>query len=62
MSIREEASGILGIRIEPDKWIESVDYIDAAGMVDRKKQIKLILMLCQRVEALENDRNTPKPK
>lgn len=55
MTIREEASSILGVRIDPDSWEKSINYIDTAGMYTRKRQMELTIMMLRRLEEIEEN-------
>lgn len=55
MNVREEVSAILGVRIEPNGWDRAWSSIDKAGMMTKRKQMDLILMVLKRLEAQEND-------
>ena len=56
MTIREETSAILGVRIEPNGWDRAWLSIDKAGMMTKRKQMDLLLMVIKKLEQLENGR------
>jgi hypothetical protein len=64
MKIREEASAILKIRIEPNRWKQTMNRLDVQGAFTRKHERDFLVMLCEHVEKLEealNERTTDKP-
>lgn len=56
MTIREEVSSILGIRIEPNGWERAWSSLDKAGMVTKRKQMDLLLFVLKKLEEAENGR------
>ena len=58
MKIREEASAILGIRIEPNGWDKAILNLDTAGMVTRKRLMELLVMTMKRIEQIEDGKDT----
>lgn len=54
MTIAEEVSKIMGIKIEPNKWEQAINYIDRAGMFTRKKQMEIMIVMLRRLEEMEN--------
>lgn len=54
MTIREEASAILGIRIEPEGWDTAILNLDRAGMITRKRLMELLVMTMKRIEQIED--------
>ena len=57
MKIREEASAILKIRIEPNHWKQMMDRLDVQGAFTRKHERDFLVMLCEHVEKLEEALN-----
>jgi hypothetical protein len=53
MNIREEASTILGVRVEPNQWDATIKRLDVAGMITNRKILELVKMLCKRFEKIE---------
>ena len=53
--IRREASTILDIFIGEDKWDVVFEQLNREGKPDKATTLKLILMLCKRVEELEKN-------
>ena len=53
LTVREEASKIIGVRIPDGDWDNAILYLDAAGKVTKKTQLSLIIMLCRRLEEFE---------
>jgi hypothetical protein len=54
MTIREEVSAILKIRIEPDHWDIAFKRLEVAGKMDMRKVHEILAILCKKVEQLEN--------
>lgn len=59
-SIRKKASVLLDIYIAEGQWDYIVEQLDREGKFTRKSLINLVLMLCKKVEELENLIPTPK--
>lgn len=53
MTLIQDASSIVGVRIEPGYWKKSVERLDVQGAFTRKNMMDLIIMLCEHVEKLE---------
>lgn len=53
MDIRHKVSKILDVLIQKNRWAQSINAIDAMGVVTKRKQLELIITLCESVEALE---------
>lgn len=62
MTIREETSSILGVRIDPGTWEKSINYIDTAGMYTRRKQMELTIMILRKLEEIEQKEQDGKSK
>lgn len=56
LTTREEVSKILGFRVAPGKWQETLESIWSSGRPDNKAMKELVFMLCRRVEELEDAR------
>lgn len=54
MTIREEASAILKLRIEPGQWKQMMNRLDIQGAFTRKHERDFLIMLCEHVEKLES--------
>jgi hypothetical protein len=53
MGIRQDASAILKLRIEPGRWKQTMDRLDVQGAFTRKHERDFLVMLCEHVEKLE---------
>ena len=51
--LREDISAVIGQRIEPGKWRQSLNYLDKMGAISKKVQLDMLITLCLHVEALE---------
>ena len=51
--IRNTVSEALGISISKNSWASYIDYLDREGTFSRKNQLRLFVVLCEAVEALE---------
>jgi len=61
MTLREEASTLLKIRIEPNMWKQTLARLDVQGAFTRKNERDFLIMLCEHVEKIEealHDHNT----
>ncbi len=61
ITIAQEASTILGVRVEPGRWKAVIERLDRLGYPTRKQANDLIVMLCERVEQMEESYGNPKP-
>lgn len=50
MQIREEASKILGIRIEKGHWDDAFDRLDVVGRLTTKMMFQLILTILKKLD------------
>lgn len=57
MTIREEASAILGVRIEKDNWDTAFARLDVGGKLTKKVMLDLMLMMLKRIEIIEENGN-----
>lgn len=51
--IRPKISRTLDVLIPEDKWSEYADMLDREGKLTKKRQLEMLLILCQSVEQLE---------
>jgi len=54
--IRERISRILGIRIEKDRWDETIKAVDTSGKITLRKVLDIVIELCKYLE--ENEKRT----
>jgi hypothetical protein len=57
--IRQKISGILGFPVQ-GSFQSSISYLDRNGSIDKKKQLEMILALCETVEEMEKKDATTK--
>jgi len=50
--IRQKISAILGFPVQ-GSFQNSIAYLDRNGSIDKKKQLEMILALCEEVEGLQ---------
>lgn len=55
MTIREQVSTRLGVRIPDNGWKETFDLVSVTGKLDHKTVVDLLLILCQKIEELEQE-------
>ncbi len=60
MSIRDEVSSILKIRIPNDRWEATFEELSTSGFIDNKVMLNILILLCKHIESIE-DANTIKP-
>lgn len=53
MTLAEEATKILGIHVFPGKWRQTIERLDVSGAFTRKHQMELLIILCERMEKLD---------
>ncbi len=56
--IREEVSKILGIRIEKGYWNTIFKNLDVSGGITQRKLLEIIILLCQKMEAIEDGKES----
>jgi hypothetical protein len=54
-TVAQEASAILGVRIEPGYWKQAMDRLSRLGYPTRKQANDLLIMLCERMEQMESN-------
>lgn len=54
MTIREKASQILDVMIPRGRpWASTINVIDSMGLISKRRQLELLIMLCEATEQLE---------
>lgn len=59
-TIAQEASKIMGVRVEPHHFREIISRIDRSGGFSRRHMMEFIIMLCDHIERLEEHGATDK--
>ena len=57
--IREEVSKILGIKVEKGYWNTIFKGLDVSGGITMRKMLEIVILLCQKVEAMEDGKESP---
>jgi len=53
INIREEASKILGLRVEKDHWDDAFGRLDVVGHLTTKMMFQLILLILKKLDEYE---------
>ena len=62
MTLRDDVSDIIGIRIPPEGYKKTFGELDRAGKITMRIVLEVILALIAHIEALENGRSTSFPQ
>ena len=54
MSLAEDVSKILGLKVDQGKWKQGFERIETVGRPTRTEVNKIIVTLCEHVEQLEH--------
>lgn len=57
MSIRDDVSRIVGIRIPDNGWETVFNELSVSGMLDQKAIVNVLLAMCIKFEEIEKDIN-----